>query len=135
MKCNKKFDPWVLKNEERIRHPLEMGSSLEAAKNNLETVSTELRLLADGSMVGSRIFSHYLANQRNIDVKSVIVDEIREFMKGGIDNGKVHACRDKCLSKVRDMDLKTNETRMVQISYMDVTLELACSFMEQETHP
>ena len=55
-------------------------------------------------------------------------------MKGSIDNGKVQACRDKCLSKVRDMDIKTDETRMVQMSYMGVILELACSSVEQETH-
>ena len=36
MKCNKKFDPWVVKNEEKIRDPIEIGSTLEASKDNLK---------------------------------------------------------------------------------------------------
>eukprot|EP00974_Lingulodinium_polyedra_P107095 10367764-Lingulodinium_polyedra.AAC.1 len=77
-----------------------------AAKDKVETVRTELRLLAEGSMVGSRIFSHYLANQHNIDLKAVLDEEIKAFMVQTIDNGKVLACRDKCLCRVRDMDVK-----------------------------
>ena len=65
MKCNKKFDPWVLKNEERIRHPLEMGSSLEAAKDNLEAIigwkteSLEMRAVLDKGNAAAKLMSSH----------------------------------------------------------------------------
>lgn len=65
MKCNKKFDPWVLKNEERIRHPLEMGSSLEASKENLEAIigwkteSVEMRAVLDKGNAAAKLMSSH----------------------------------------------------------------------------
>ena len=38
MKCNKKFEPWVVKNEEKMMDATELGCSLEAARDSLEAI-------------------------------------------------------------------------------------------------
>ena len=65
MKCNKKFDPWIHKNEEKIREPIEMGSSLEAAKDNLEAIigwkteSLEMKALLDKGNAAAKLMSSH----------------------------------------------------------------------------
>ena len=65
MKCNKKFDPWIHKNEEKIRDPIEMGSSLEAAKDNLEAIiswkteSLEMKALLDKGNAAAKLMSSH----------------------------------------------------------------------------
>lgn len=70
MKCNKKFDPWVVKNEEKIRDPIEMGATLEAAQDNLKAIigwkaeSLDMKAVLDkGNAAAKLMSSHENADQ------------------------------------------------------------------------
>ena len=39
MKCNKKFEPWLLKNEKRIQEKIDLGTSLDVAKTVLDNIN------------------------------------------------------------------------------------------------
>jgi len=39
MKCNKKFEPWLLKNEKRIQEKIDLGTSLDVAKTQLDNIN------------------------------------------------------------------------------------------------
>ena len=65
MKCNKKFDPWVVRNEEKIRDPIEIGSTLEASKDNLKAIigwkteSLEMKAVLDKGNAAAKLMSSH----------------------------------------------------------------------------
>ena len=65
MKCNKKFDPWVVRNEEKIRHPIEMGASLDVAQDNLKAIidwkaeSLEMKAILDKGNAAAKLMSSH----------------------------------------------------------------------------
>ena len=70
MKCNKKFEPWVVKNEEKMMDATEFGCSLEAARDSLEAImvwkaeSLAMKAVLDrGNKAAQLMSSHENADQ------------------------------------------------------------------------
>ena len=70
MKCNKKFEPWVVKNEEKMMDTTELGCSLEAARDSLEAImvwkaeSLAMKAVLDrGNKAAQLMSSHENADQ------------------------------------------------------------------------
>ena len=72
MKCNKKFEPWLLKNEKRIQEKIDLGTSLDVAKTELDNInlwkteSFDMKAVLDKGNTAAQLMSSHEVGKGNL---------------------------------------------------------------------
>ena len=73
MKCNKKFEPWLLKNEKRIQEKIDLGTSLDVAKTELDNInlwkteSFDMKAVLDKGNTAAQLMSSHEVGKCNLN--------------------------------------------------------------------
>ena len=95
-----------------------------AAAPNYDQVTKQLHSLVNATLIGERIFSPYLANERNTKIQDLIEIDMKAYL--------VQDLGEKTLTRLSDTGLTTTVQRKIKIKYFELDLVMVATSLPED---